>query len=170
MAERKTQTKVDTAPTAKEELNLDAKVSVKNIAGWAVGFSRKDGYGDISIAANGTMRLSRTEIIAQVQSGNRLFTGLDGMGSHATLFIDDAPTRIEVEFESEDGKKEQNIFSDERVKSLFALSPSKFQNEFKEAIRTRAKKYAVIEAIKRLKINDFEKMRFVEDYTGYKIR
>lgn len=168
MAERKTQTTVDT-PTV-EELNLDTKVTVKNIAGWVVGFSRKDGYGDISIAANGTMRLSRAEIIAQVQSGNRLFTGLDGMGGHATLFIDDTPTRIEVEFESEDGKKKQNVFSDERVKSLFALSQTKFQNEFKEAICTRAEKYAVIEAIKRLKINDFGKMRFVEDYTGYKIQ
>lgn len=169
MAERKTQTTVDT-PTV-EELNLDTKVTVKNIAGWVVGFSRKDGYGgDISIAPNGTMRLSRAEIIAQVQSGNRLFTGLDGMGSHATLFIDDIPTRIEVEFESEDGKKKQNVFSDEKVKSLFALSQTKFQNEFKEAICTRAEKYAVIDAIKRLKINDFEKMRFVEDYTGYKIQ
>lgn len=168
MAERKTQTNVDTSTV--EELNLDTKVTVKNIAGWVVGFSRKDGYGDISIAANGTMRLSRAEIIAQVQSGNRLFTGLDGMGGHATLFIDDAPTRIEIEFESEDGKKKQNVFSDERVKSLFALSQAKFQNGFKEAICTRAEKYAVIDAIKRLKINDFGKMRFVEDYTGYKIQ
>lgn len=169
MAERKTQTNVDT-PTV-EELNLDTKVTVKNIAGWVVGFSRKDGYGgDISIAPNGTMRLSRAEIIAQIQSGNRLFTGLDGMGSHATLFIDDAPTRIEVEFESEDGKKKQNVFSDEKVGSLFALAKTKFQKEFKEAICTRAEKYAVIDAIKRLKINDFEKIRFVEDYTGYKIQ
>lgn len=169
MAEKKTQENVDVQAT--EELNLDTKVTVKNIAGWVVGFSRKDGFGgDISIAPNGTMRLSRAEIIAQVQSGNRLFTGLDGMGSHATLFIDDALTRVEVEFDSEDGKKTQNVFSDEKVKSLFALTPAKFQKEFKEAICTRAEKYAVIDAIKRLKINDFEKMRFVEDYTGYKIQ
>lgn len=168
MTERKTQKIVDTQ--AVEELNLDTKVTVRNIAGWDVGFSRKDGIGDISITANGSMRLTRAEIIAQVQSGNRLFIGLDGMGSHATLFIDDAPTRIEVEFDSEDGKKTQNVFSDEKVKSLFALTSAKFQNEFKDAIRTRAEKYAVIDAIKRLKINDYSKIRFVEDYTGYKVQ
>lgn len=169
MAERKNQEIID--DQSLKELNLDAKVTVKNIAGWSVGFTRKDGLiGDISIPANGSVRLSRTEIIAQIQSGNRLFTGLDGMGSHATLFIDDAPTRIEVEFESADGKKKQNIFSDSKIKALFAMTPSKFQDEFKKAIRTRAEKHAVIGAIKRLRINDFQKLRFVEKYTGYKIQ
>ena len=58
-----------------EELNLDAKVTVRNIAGWTVGFARiADGYGDVTITPNGSTRLSRNEIISQVQSGNRLFT------------------------------------------------------------------------------------------------
>lgn len=167
MAERKTQTTANT----KEELNLDTKVTVRNIAGWIVGFARRDGYGgDISIVPNGSVRLSRGEIIAQVQSGNRLFTGTDGKGSHATLFIEDAPTRIEVEFESEDGKIKQDIFSDEKIKALFAENLIKFKTDFKAAICTRAEKYAVIETIKRLKINDFDKIRFVEEYTGYKMQ
>ncbi len=166
MAERKTQATTN----IKEELNLDTKVTVRNIADWTVGFARKDGYGDISIVSNGSVRLSRGEIIAQVQSGNRLFTGTDGKGSHATLFIEDAPTRIEVEFESEDGKIKQDIFSDEKIKALFAENITKFKTDLKATICTRAEKYAVIETIKRLKINDFDKIRFVEEYTGYKMQ
>ena len=83
-----------------EELNLETKVTVKSIADWTVGFARRaDGYGDITIAPKGSVRLSRNEIITQVQNGNKLFAGIDGVGSHPTLIIEDAPTRIEVGFE-----------------------------------------------------------------------
>ena len=155
----------------REELNLDTRVTVKSIAGWNVGFARvADGVGDVNITPNGSTRLSRNEIIAQVQNGNKLFLGTDGMGSHATIFIDDAPTRIWLDFESEDGSRKQEVFSDAKMKSLFDIKTQKsFEAKFQSAIYTRAEKYAAIQAIKRLQLNDFNKIRFVENYTGYKV-
>lgn len=154
-----------------DELNLDQKVTVKNIAGWSVGFARIDGIGDVTIPAEGSKRLSRSEIISQVQNGNRLFTGTDGNGSHATLYIDDAPTRKEIGFDSEDGKDTQAVFNDTAIAKVFSLkTQSVFEKNLVEVIRTRAEKYAVIQAIKRLKINDYSKIRFVEDYTGFKVQ
>ena len=155
----------------REDLNLDARVTVKNIAGWTVGFSRvADGVGDVNITPNGSARLSRNEIIAQVQNGNKLFLGTDGAGSHATIYIDDAPTRIWLDFESEDGSRKQDVFSDVKMKSLFDIKTQKsFESKFPAAICTRAEKYAAIQAIKRLQLNDFNKIRFVENYTGYKV-
>ena len=153
------------------ELNLEQKVTVKNIAGWTVGFARIDSIGDVTITADGSTKLSRNEIIAQVQNGNRLFTGIDSNGSHATLFIDDEPTRKEVGFDSDDGTVKQVIFSDDVVKQLFnQKNQNSFQSDLTETIKTRAEKYAVIQAIKRLKINDYSKIRFVEDYTGFKVQ
>lgn len=153
------------------ELNLEQKVAVKNIAGWTVGFARIDSIGDVTITADGSTKLSRNEIIAQVQNGNKLFTGVNGDGSHATLFIDDEATRKEVGFDSEDGKTKQVVFSDETVKQLFATkSQAAFQKSLTETIKTRAEKYAVIQAIIRLKINDYSRIRFVEDYTGFKVQ
>jgi len=159
------------ADKANEKVNLDEKVTVKNLAGWNVHFSRKaDGIGDISINPNGTYRMSRNEIIAQVQSGNKLFSGSDGLGSHATIFIDDAPTRKEVGFDSEDGKTKQAIFSDKLVKKLFDYAvQANFEEAVKKNIVTRAEKYAIIESIKRLNLNDYSKIRFIEKYTGYKL-
>lgn len=157
--------------TEKQELNLDEKVTVKNIAGWPVTFQRWDGLGDITITAEGGMRLPRNEIISQVQNGNRLFTGVDGIGGHATLFIDDAPTRVEVGFDSEDGKVMQTVYRDAVVVELFkAKNLNAFESEMKDIIRTRAEKYAVIQTIKKLKINDYSKIRIVEDYTGFKVQ
>lgn len=155
---------VDMEKKEVKELNLEQKVTVKNIAGWTVGFSRKlDMFGDVVIAPNGSIRLSRNEIIAQAQSGNKLFTGIDGKGNHATLIIDDEPTKEELEFDS------QIVYSEKSILDLFKKAQSVFEKEFVNLIRTRAEKYAAMCTIKKNKINDYSKIRFVENYTGYRL-
>lgn len=156
--------------TVCEELNLEENVTVKSISNWDTTFSRKTTLGDVLIAPNGSMRLTRNEIIAQVQSGTTLFTGTDGRGKHATLYIDDAPTRIYLGFESKDGSEKQDVFTDARVKEVFKIaSQDAFEKECRKVFVTRAEKFAVVDAIRRLKINDFSKIRFVENYTGYTV-
>lgn len=159
-------TKIDQS----EELNMEQKVTVRNIAGWPVGFRRIETQGDVMIPKEGTVRLSRSEIIAQTQSGNRLFNGIDDRGSHATLYIEDEPTRLEVEFDSKEEKRTQIILSADLVKKLFDYKTMKtFEDKLHEYVVTRAEKYAITEIIKKLKLNDHEKIRTVENYTGYKV-
>lgn len=152
------------------KLNLDEKVTVRNIAGWNVGFARlADMKGDVVVPAEGTVRLTRNEIIMQTQNGNRLFNGIDTIGSHATLFIEDKDTRVEVEFESEDGKRKQDVLNEDKIKYMFNLKTDKsFAENLEKNIVTRAEKYALVKMIKRMKLNDFSKMKMVENYTGYK--
>lgn len=154
-----------------KELNLEEKVTVRNIAGWTTGFRRIESVGDVTIPAEGTVRLSRSEIISQVQSGNRLFLGIDERGSHATLFIDDKATRVELEFDSEDGSENQLVLTSDAVKKMFDYKTIKtFETKLHELVITRAEKFALIQMIKKEKINDYEKIRIVEDYTGYKVK
>ena len=154
-----------------EELNLDQKVTIRSISGWNTGFDRiVEGIGSVTVVPGGTARISRNEIIAQVQNGNMLFNGFDGKGSHASYYIEDQPTRIEVGFESPDGKIKQKIFSEKLVKDLFDINDqTEFEKEFMDAIVTRAEKYSVIPVMKKLGINDYSKIRFVEKYTGFKM-
>lgn len=153
-----------------EELNMEQKVTIHNIAGWPVGFRRIETQGDVTIPKEGTVRLSRSEIIAQTQSGNRLFNGIDDRGSHATLYIEDEATRLEVEFDSKEEKRTQVILSSDLVKKLFDYKTMKtFEDKLHEYVITRAEKYAITEIIKKLKLNDHEKIRIVENYTGYKV-
>lgn len=162
--------KDETKPAEKiEELNLDQKVTLKSIADWETGFARiADGSGDVRIMPRGTVRLSRNEIIAQVQNGNALIGGVDGLGSHATLYIDDKPTRIEVGFE--DDKKTQLMFTDDLITELFKIKDQdKFVEAFSQSIVTRAEKKAAIRAISEMGLNDYNKIRFIEEYTGYKV-
>lgn len=169
MAEQKNKKAPKQEPAViEEDLNLDAKVTVKNLAGWDVTFARKqDGQGDIIIAANGQQRLSRNEVIAQVNNNNTLFTGYDTIGSHATVYIEDAATRRWLGFE-EKGKP-QKIFTEDLVSKLFNMSQAEYEKALPEYIRTRAEKYALIETIRKLRLNDYSKIVFATKYTGYRL-
>jgi len=152
------------------ELNLDEKITIRNLANWTVGFKRIESNGDCSIPAKGTTRITRNEVIAQVQNGNKLLSGIDNVGSHATIIIEDAPTRVELGFESEDGKIKQKVLTEDVVVKMFEYKTiSTFEKYLKENVVTRAEKFAIIEYIKKLKLNDFDKIRIVENYTGLKV-
>ncbi len=156
------------AQAAEKDLNLDVKVTIRNLAGWDVTFARlHDGIGDVTIVANGHQRLSRNEVIAQVNNNNKLFVGSDTIGSHATVYIDDEPTRKLLGFEEEG--RPQMVFTEQLVNDLFNISQSEYEDKLSTYIRTRAEKYALIETIKKLRLNDYAKMVFAAEYTGYKL-
>lgn len=152
------------AQKIEQPLNLEQQVTVRSIAGWDTGFTRILTIGDVKIPSKGSIRLSRNEIISQVHDNNPLFNGLDGKGSHATYIIEDDVTLEEVGFDP------TTQFSDENVKRLFNInSQDEFEYRIREQIVTRAEKYALMISIVKQKLNDFSKIRFCENYTGYRI-
>ena len=151
-----------------EEIRMEDKIAVTSIAPWATGFRRILTVGDVSIAPNGTIRLSREEVLAQGQSNNKLITGIDGMGSHATLYIEDAWTREELGFDTEDSK--QVVVDKKLVKEIFDKKTlPAFKKAVEENIVTRAEKFSLLNMIKVLKINEYDKVAFCEEYCGAKL-
>lgn len=151
-------------------LNMDEKISVRNLCEWAVSFKRQDTVGDVLINANTTIRLPRGEVISQVQSGNNLFSGTDGVGSHARIYIEDKDTRVELDFEDAEGKKSQLIVDDGKIKELFTIkTKTAFEKAIKEAIVTNAEKAKLVGSVKKFKFNEFDKIQFIQEYTGMSI-
>lgn len=146
------------------DTDLEKSVLVRNIADWDVGFRLRETEGDALITKNSKRRFTRSEIQAQIYNGNTLFSGIDGKGSHATLYIEDAPTRRWLNFETKD--ESQMVFTDETVKKLFSMSDDVFKSTLPQYIATRAEKYALMEAIERLKLNDYRKIIYCSKYTG----
>lgn len=151
-----------------EEIRLDKKVTVRSIAPWTTGSTRKTSVGDITIPALGTVLLSREEIIAQGQNGNTLITGVDGVGSHATWYIEDDYTRSELSFDVEN--KKQDFLTQDTIKKIFDLKTQKsFEDNIKKSVVTRAEKFYLLHTIKNLKLNDYTRNAFCEDYCGRRI-
>lgn len=154
--------------TDKLKYDPERKVTVRSIANWVTGFQRIESNGDVTIPANGSVRLSASEIISQVQNGNTLFNGIDAQGSHATLYIEDKPTRIEANFETE--TTTQDIVTNDVIKKLFELKTQKaFEDNIRKTIVTRSEKAFLLKVIKELKINDYTKIAFCVEYTGMKM-
>lgn len=153
-----------------ENINMDAKVTVVNLAPWNVAFAYSTIRGDAKLAPGAKIRMKRDEIIEQVSAGNKLLAGIDEYGSHATLFIDDEETRKYLEFDSADGKRTQAIISDEKVLKWFELkTQSVFEKKIKENVVTRAEKAFLLNAIKRLNLDSHEKIAFCTEYCKFKL-
>lgn len=151
-----------------QEIRMDEKITLTSIAPWNTGFARILTIGDVTIAPHGMVRLSRDEVLAQGQSGNKLITGIDGMGSHATIYIEDEWTRRELGFDTDE--KKQTVVNKEFVKEMFN---KKTFDDFKESvinnITTRAEKFNLLSMINILKINDYDKIAFCEKFCGSKL-
>lgn len=147
-----------------EDTKLDKKVSVRSIAPWVTGSQRVTTNGDISIPPKGTVLLSREEIIAQSQNGNKLLNGVDSQGAHATWYIEDAFTRSELSFDL-DGQT-QTFLTQDVVKDIFTKTKVAFEKAITECVVTRAEKAYLMECIKDLNLNDYHKIDFCIKYTG----
>ena len=53
---------------------------------------------------------------------------------------------------------------------LFKASQSTYEKDFVKYIHTRAEKYAIIEYMRKAGVNDYTKIRFAEQHTGYKFQ
>lgn len=152
-----------------DELNLDKKVEVKNLCDWDLYFDRIETNGSVRLPRNGKSRLSRSEIQAQVFDNNVMFVGLDGEGSHARIYIEDKDTRVLVGFDNEEIKKEQDVLDKKTVEKLLSYKTQKaFEENVEKKVKTKAEKNFLAEEAKRQKLNDYEKISFIEDYTGFK--
>lgn len=144
--------------------DLEKRVTIRNIADWDLGIILQNEVGEKKLTRNGTLRLSRSEIMSQINNGNKSISGFDGKGTHACIYIEDAPTRRWLGFES--AGCPQKIFTDDVAKKLFAMSQSEFEEKLPKYIATRAEGFALRDAVKRLKFNDFRKMRVIANRIG----
>lgn len=160
---------VKTVKKPVEEIRLDKKVTVRSIAPWTTGSPRRTTNGDITIPAMGSILLSREEIIAQGQNGNVLLTGRTGtLGSHATWYIEDEYCRKELSFDIDDHSQE--FLTQDTIKKIYELKTKKaFEDNIKKCVVTRAEKFYLLYTIKELKLNDYSKNAFCEDYCGRRI-
>lgn len=146
------------------------KITLKNLTSWNLTFKRINTLGDVIIPPNGKVTMPCEEVMAQIYNNNRLFVGDDGKGSHARIFIEDEEIRCEAEFENKENKKNQDILTDEKLKEIFSLKTLvSFKKNIEEKIKSQGEKAKVIEYAKTHKINDHDKIEFLQEYTGFKL-
>ena len=141
------------------------KVTVVNLTPWPQGFRRINNAGHIAIPAYGRLNIEAEEVISQCYAKNNQFVGIDDHGSHARLYVEDEKIRREFEFETETVK--QKVLTDEKMAKLFEYKRmGDFEKNMKDLVVIHAERFILVEYIKKHKINDYEKIKAVERFTG----
>lgn len=123
-------------------------VLVNNLCSWPLSFRRLAGQGDIEIAGNARNfpLLSFEEIMAQIQTGNVMFTGTDNMGNHARIQIIDEAKRRELFGLGEVEIDPPVLLNEESVKELLAIrQKGKFNERLTEMVKTDAEKKMLVD-------------------------
>jgi hypothetical protein len=151
-------------------LNMDSYSTCRNICSWDIYFSLVQG-GDKLIKANGSLDMSNRDIVSLCNNNNIFFVGDDGQGSHARVYIENPMLRIHEGFESEDGTRKQKILNTETLQSIFN---QKTQKQFELAVHENViafhEKDIIMEFARKIKLNDYDKISFLEAYTGRSFR
>lgn len=101
--------------------------------------------------------LSFEEVQAQIQLGNRMFTGTDGMGNHARIQIVDDEQRKELFGLSGVETEAPTLLNLDSVKALLAIrTKAKFHEQLQAMVTTDAEKKMLVELAKQAGSDDAE--------------
>ena len=134
-------------------------VLVNNLCSWPLSFRRLAGQGDIEIPGNARNYplLRFEEVMAQIQTGNVMFTGTDNMGNHARIQIIDEAKRKELFSLSEIETDPPALLNEESVKELLAIrQKGKFNERLAEMVKTDAEKKMLVDLAYKVGAEDSE--------------
>ncbi len=123
-------------------------VLVNNLCSWPLSFRRQASQGDVEIPSNARKYplLSFEEVQAQIQIGNVMFTGTDGMGSHARIQIIDEAQRKELFGLGETEVPPPTLLNEASVKDLLAIrGKAKFNEQLANMVKTDAEKKMLVD-------------------------
>ena len=132
-------------------MTANNNVLVNNLCSWPLSFWLKAGQGDFEIPANAKNYplLSFEEVLAQIQTGNKMFTGTDGMGNHARIqIVNDEQRKHLFGLESVE-TEDPTLLNLEAVKALLAIrTKAKFNEQLQAMVKTDAEKKMLVELAK----------------------
>lgn len=123
-------------------------ILVNNLCSWPLSFRRLAGQGDIEIPGNARNfpLLSEEEVLAQIQTGNVMFIGVDGMGNHARIQIVDDAKRNELFGLGDTETPTPALLNEDSVKELLAIrTKAKFNEQLAAMVKTDAEKRMLVE-------------------------
>lgn len=147
------------ATKAKETMRFDERITIHSLAGWTVGFNKKDSVGEVLLDPHATARITRSEFIAQFEAGNTLICGT-GDGKHATVYTDDEPVKEYLGITSKP-------LSEEIIRELF--NSTNFEDDVCDTVSTRTEAILLFEVMRKNNFNDYSKIRFCEEKFGMKL-
>lgn len=152
-------------------VNMNDKSKVKNLCPFPISWVRITTIGDEYIKPSSSVYILNSEIDAQISNRNTMLSGTDGLGSHAMAYIENDEFREELKFDCKSESRKQTILDDEKCKYILELkTPSSFEKNVEYNIVTIHEKMKIMEYARKIKLNDYNKINFLEGYCETKFK
>lgn len=156
-------------PRTVDDVKLSDRVSIDNLCDWEIGFVSAETGKDITIAPGikNFKGLTVAEVDSQVKLGNGAFCGVDNLGSHAAIRIND-PIIREYVFQEETDPLQ---LTEETVRDLLSIqNKQKFNERLSELVVRRSEKRMIVRLVDRIGKDDVPSYQIaaIEKISGIK--
>jgi len=152
----------------KMSVDLDKRSKVINLCPWDVSFTLPNSKAEQLLEKNKTTTINNAELITLCENQDIMFFGTEN-GNHARIFIDNNELREHVGFDNPEEKQFQFVLSDEECAKIFELkTDSTFEKHIKNKVVLFHEKAIIMEYARKIKLNDYGRIKFLEEYTENK--
>lgn len=149
-------------------LDMDKRSKIINLCSWTVSFTLPNSKAEILLESGKSTTINNAELVTLADNQDIMFYGTDN-GNHARIYVDNKDFREYVGFDNIEEKRTQFILNDDEFQKIFDLkTDSAFEKNIKEKVVMNHEKHNIIEYAKKNKINDYNRIKFLEEYTGIK--
>lgn len=151
-------------------LDMDKRSKVKNLCPWSVSFTLPNSNAEIILDGGKSTTVNNGELVTLADNQNVMFYGTEH-GNHARVYVENKDYREYVGFDDPENKRYQFVLNDEECQKIFELKQdAAFKKHVKEKVVLNHEKRNIIDYARKIKLNDYDKISFLEDYTGIKYK
>lgn len=151
-------------------LDMDKRSKIVNLCPWSVSFVLPNSNGELLLEANKTATVRNEELVTLADNQNVMFNGT-GDGNHARIYVDNSDFREYVGYDVPNEKKYQFVLTKDECAKIFELkSDSAFKKNVKDKIVLHHEKEIFMNYCRKMKLNKFDRIEFLEEHTGIKFR
>lgn len=149
-------------------LDLDKRSKVINLCSWAVSFVLPNSNAEVILDANKSTTINNEELVTLAENHNVMFWGTEN-GNHARVYVDNPDFRQYVGFDNTEDKVTQFVLNNEEcAKILEFKTDGTFEKHVKEKVVMAHEKAIFMEYCRKAKLNDYNRIQFIEQYVGKK--
>ncbi len=150
-------------------VSMNEKSKVVNLCDFPISWKRITQIGDELLEAKSSTYINNAELEAQKDMGNVFISGTDRIGSHAKVFIENPELREQFGFDNKEEKRVQFILDDKTCEYIIGLkTETAFVKNIEDKVITESEKTKIIEYARKVKFNDYDKIKILEKHTGLK--
>ena len=153
------------------EISMDSRSKIVNLCPYPVSFALPNSGREVFLKAKETATILNGELVGLCENNSNIMFAGTGDGNHARIYVENAKLREYVGYDIPEENVSPYVLTDEECKNIVE---KKKMTDFKKAVKENVvcahEKAIIMDYCRRKGLNDYNKIVFLEEYTGSKFK